>query len=452
MKVKVGGAGAGKTTKMADAIFDYYKLLKNDAKKIFCITFTNTAKEIITNRVSEKFGGDIPSNILISTIHSFLNQEIIKPYNFLVFNKHYQNISHFPLGDKPQFRERNKKNLEEKNIIHVDLFTQKSKWITVKKTKDTELILKKREIINNKIIGQTSCVFIDEAQDIDNHFLEILLKWDQLGLDIRLYGDPKQDLSGKDVFRKLILEIEEGKIQNSYCTYDNECYRCPENILKFSNLYISELEKQTSLNDRVGTLNYIYETDYKTNFEEIYYKYKLVYIYNRGNNFITKPYEKSDVDKLSKELCMILYPNHIDDHRNRAQCYNYIKEIMRSSKTIGIKKAVSGCFPYGTLEKDKYMKILSIIPKTETGAMFVAKSIQKVKGDEASKCLFILDTALAPYLFFENIKDNSTKNKLYVALTRTKSLLTFFICESVEKRWGRESINSFFESHNIVNK
>ena len=51
MKVNVAGAGAGKTTQMADIIMDY-KI--PEGKKVFCIAFTNAAADNIREKVAGK--------------------------------------------------------------------------------------------------------------------------------------------------------------------------------------------------------------------------------------------------------------------------------------------------------------------------------------------------------------------------------------------------------------
>mgnify|MGYP000585642322 CR=1 FL=1 len=52
MIIKIAGAGAGKTTKMADSIIDKQETLSND-KNIYCITFTNNAVNCIKDKVIE---------------------------------------------------------------------------------------------------------------------------------------------------------------------------------------------------------------------------------------------------------------------------------------------------------------------------------------------------------------------------------------------------------------
>jgi DNA helicase IV len=75
----------------------------------------------------------------------------------------------------------------------------------------------------------------------------------------------------------------------------------------------------------------------------------------------------------------------------------------------------------------------------------VVNSIDSIKGQEGKKCVFILTTDLAAYLFGEKADDTTTKHRLYVALTRSLDKLTIFITNEVETKYKRENIVNFFE-------
>lgn len=49
MKIGIAGAGAGKTTAMADTIIQFRSEIE-DYKKIFCITFTNNESVLLFRR------------------------------------------------------------------------------------------------------------------------------------------------------------------------------------------------------------------------------------------------------------------------------------------------------------------------------------------------------------------------------------------------------------------
>jgi DNA helicase-2/ATP-dependent DNA helicase PcrA len=75
------GPGAGKTTWLINHLQHVLKTSKrlHRTRKIACITYTNVAAEEVVNKLScDKFRFDI------STIHSFLYRNIIKPFSYLI--------------------------------------------------------------------------------------------------------------------------------------------------------------------------------------------------------------------------------------------------------------------------------------------------------------------------------------------------------------------------------
>lgn len=103
-------------------------------------------------------------------------------------------------------------------------------------------------------------------------------------------------------------------------------------------------------------------------------------------------------------------------------------------------KRLQGLFPYA--------QMASAIKATDTATsdIPVVSSIEIIKGREAERCLFILSTDLAPYLFREKTEDNKTSHLLYVALTRSLDHLTILVMKEVEETYTREKIVGFFQS------
>ena len=66
MKISIAGAGAGKTTTMADTIVNLQSEVDGHLN-IFCITFTNNAVACIERKLKEHYG-ELPDNIIVSTI------------------------------------------------------------------------------------------------------------------------------------------------------------------------------------------------------------------------------------------------------------------------------------------------------------------------------------------------------------------------------------------------
>ena len=100
----------------------------------------------------------------------------------------------------------------------------------------------------------------------------------------------------------------------------------------------------------------------------------------------------------------------------------------------------------GTLDRQQYAKIISVLQKPckETSKIPIVSTIEGIKGQDGNNCLFILTTDLAPYLFGEKTTENKTKNKLYVALTRSLNRLTILVTLEVEAKYGAQYIQDCF--------
>ncbi|HAT4182966.1 ATP-dependent helicase [Clostridium perfringens] len=89
----IAGPGAGKTTFLINHIKNILANSKrlSKVKKIACITYTNTGVETILSRLEDSL-----DNVEVSTIHSFLYKNVIKPYLWVLgdeFKFGYENIN-----------------------------------------------------------------------------------------------------------------------------------------------------------------------------------------------------------------------------------------------------------------------------------------------------------------------------------------------------------------------
>ena len=84
------GPGAGKTRFIINHINNIIASSPKIAglKKIACITYTNTGVETITNRLDSAI-----ENVEVSTIHSFLYKNVVKPYLWILKNQYVFNYS-----------------------------------------------------------------------------------------------------------------------------------------------------------------------------------------------------------------------------------------------------------------------------------------------------------------------------------------------------------------------
>lgn len=440
MKISVAGAGAGKTTTMADKIVVDRGCIKPQ-QNIYCLAFTNNAVSRIKEKLYEHYN-KLPKNIIVCTIHSFLYQEIIKPYYFLLYGKQYECVSSMNLPPKAKFRNKKITELDNKGIVHVSVIPQRAMWVVAKKSSD-----KKREKdIRGKILKlipfYCGKIFIDEAQDIDDNILEVILSLESIGVLIELVGDPKQDLRGHGSFRKLITT------HKADTEYLSKCHRCPRQHLKISNALITESERQES-EKAAGVVDIVFESETQVSQFLEENQFDLAYISERNERFETHSNEQASqsFDILFHEIEDVLMDKIPSASKNalasRAYCIAY-----RMSKDIkaGLDPSLIIREHLRELSKQQYAKVITILKSSSkrNASIPVVSTIEGIKGQEGDNCLFILTADLAPYLFGDKTTENKMKNKLYVALTRSLNKLAIFITQEVENKYGIEYIRDYF--------
>lgn len=443
MQIGIAGAGAGKTTTMADTIIKLREET-DKSKNIFCITFTHNAVSCIEQKLQDYYG-IIPNNIVVSTIHSFLYREFIKPYYFLLFGKQYERISIAPLPQNPGYKNAKIKRLEEENILHQTVIPERAKWVAAKKSDDRKAVRDKRVIIKNVFKEYCGGICIDEAQDVDSDMQLIIEALNESGIPLILMGDPKQDLKGHKCLKSLVEQYKDS------VNYIGVCHRCPQKHLVLSNLIVNNQEQQYS--DKEGGLITIwFETDKPCSKLINEEDFDLCYISQKHGKYETHSAEtvKSISFALSEEIeseMRRLHPDKTGLVLLRASYY-YAELLLENHAATNDKmKAMGETFKYETLSKKAYgviINMLSDYPVTLGEEKVLVNSIESIKGQEGGNCLFILTTDLAAYLFGEKTDDTTTKNRLYVALTRSLDKLTIFVTEEVETKYKKENIVGFF--------
>lgn len=444
MKIGIAGAGAGKTTSMAKTIIELYDST-DKYLKIFCITFTNNASKCIESKLKDYFGR-IPSNIVVSTIHSFLYRELITPYYYLLYGKCYERISIGKLPSKSNFKNATIRKLEDRNLLHQTKIPERAKWILVQKSSDRKPIKDKRKIIYETLKKYIGAICIDEAQDIDDEMMSIINVFESLGINMILMGDPKQDLKGHNCLRSLM--------ENYPCSleYYRQCYRCPKEHLDISNLIVNDEEKQYS--DKTdGKINVFFSSDILCSQLIEENEFDLSYISYKQDIFDTHGIDvKVELrEGISEEVEVALHKNHpeVTDISISASSYYLAGKLIENYDKFSDKyKAMNETFQNERLDTTSYGRVIGLLPDVDsysTDNVVYINSIDSIKGMEGYNCLFILTSDLAPYLFGIKSEDNKIKHKLYVALTRSLNELTIYVTEQVEIKYGKDFINKFFE-------
>ena len=142
-KVKIAGAGAGKTFSMAEEILQYNKDNNKD-KDVIAITYTNNAKYNICNNIYKQ-KHNFPKNIIINTVHSFLLEYIVYPYSNYILGKFYTKATSIPLSTNSVFKNKRISELEAQRIIHNEKVFKIAKQIIVP-IKSDKLQIKRKKV------------------------------------------------------------------------------------------------------------------------------------------------------------------------------------------------------------------------------------------------------------------------------------------------------------------
>lgn len=446
MNIIVAGAGAGKTSSMAQIVLDRYN--ETESKIIYVITYTNAAKNHIKNKIKE-LNGIVPKRILVETIHSFLLREFIYPYHHLLYEQQYTRASQIKLPDDFRYKAAKLKELATNKYVHVEKVTEIAKWIVFGKSNDKKAIKEKREKILSIVSRYLDSIFVDEAQDMDKHFLKIIEVLEEQGINLCLVGDPKQDLRGRFSFNELIEKY------NDRVKYKPENHRCPVSHVLFANSYISDEEQQVPKTETLGLLSFSYES--QLNVEKLLSskKWEYAYIYKKNERFFTHEADNNIAEKsLEYEIKALIAKsgmrkNEID--KNTFVLKKYILGNLSKLKYYQIFSLLERILSINLTnkDKDKLASSLDLNLKISNQSGLVINSIDSIKGLEADNCIFFLTTELAPYLFKEKTDENKMLNYLYVAITRSKKELLILVTREVEEKYSKDIIDSKFQSLGI---
>jgi|SRR5690625_1011861 len=451
MNIVVAGAGAGKTTSMAQKVIERYnKITNKEDKMIFVVSYTNAAKNNIEKEIKARIGS-VPKQIKVSTIHSFLLHQIIYPYHHFVYEQHFTSSSSSRLPSSNGYKNQRKKELRSINIVHVEDATRVAKNVVYGKSDDRKKNRVKRKRILKLLTSYIDSIYVDEAQDMDKYFSQVLIALDEEDIKIDLIGDPKQDLRNNGVFTKLIEERDE-------VNYIGLTHRCPKKHVNLSNQYVREKERQYS-NKPNGSIHYLLESETDID-HEITNNYDLVYIYQKSGQFVTsKKQELITNTNLFLEL-KIFIEKYVDIGKEHIEPYAYLllkRIISRRKRGISPQKLTNHLLSKYFKYTDKnYARIITAIKALDDGDSnnenVLVDSIDKIKGLEGDKCLFIITKAIAPYLFKEKRERNKMLNYLYVGLTRSKNELNLLIASDVENNYGIDYLEDKLKQLGIEKK
>lgn len=425
-QVQIAGAGAGKTYGLAELICNS-KI--EEGKNIYAITYTNYAKRNIENKILEQ-NGYIPDNVKISTIHTFLLNEIIYPYSSYILNKKLNKATSISLPNDKKIKNSKMSQLEKHGIVHNEKVFNIAKQIIVGNKKQTKREKARRKLVINHFIASISSIYIDEAQDLDNDIFEIIKILALNNVYVYMVGDPKQALRNTEVFLNFTNEVRHKQVINIEIQSNNNITRrLPKEVVKITNLYCPEDQKQKSTSDVKGNISYIYTDDdnFDNVFENMKEKKGLIYTRKKEEDFDTKQ-EKNIMTITLKNVLLEKKPEQDDEDAFLYEKEKEIEEILDNGKNLKLNFL------------DKYdirlpaNEFYNLINQIDNNKKYKVKSIDKVKGLENENCMFIINDSMLRYLLKINTEKNKELNYLYVALTRTKRNLILGIYTKEDKQ------------------
>lgn len=174
--------------------------------------------------------------------------------------------------------------------------------------------------------------------------------------------------------------------------------------------------------------------------------YYLKYISQKNSIFNTQKSSTSfENETLFYELEIVLkekFPDKDENALSNAAYFYANKLLFVNEKNLDENKTLREVFPSVRFSSAQYARICNAMKLSacvDSSGIYVP-SIESIKGQEGYNCLFVLTNDLASYLFQEKKEKNKTKNKLYVALTRSLKDITLLIAKEVENKYGKEYI------------
>lgn len=357
LKIIIAGPGAGKTHNLKEEVINSLNSLDRNR---FCavITYTNAATAELRQRISSEI--PIPLNLFIGTIHSFLIRFIIEPYGHLVgklpIEKIY--IESVLLNYKPKniFAEKNTKQkraigLVNKGIVAYDMIVSLSKNIIIQFPTITKVL-----------VNRLQYIFIDEYQDSRIYIHEIFQELLSFNYSyITIIGDPLQAIfsftyshslirdeasSKPKLFSETPMMVFESKFINGHDKKIRENYRASHNLVTFTNNFLKEEYKQTSIKGDNGIPVYFIN---KYDSSEIYEVYKQL----KNNHNIDNLHNVNLINSKKPFLKdLILTKEWIDNNNTNHPKYNNIYNIIRAEvfrlekgdyKISGVLQEISRC-------------------------------------------------------------------------------------------------------------
>jgi len=199
----IAGPGAGKTYDMVARVVKVLPSLKPN-RVLAVITYTNAAADSIRERLCKV--ADIPPNVFVGTIHSFLNRYILTPYATLFGHvpqdKLFLEVDVKGIVDrglKGQRGGKTERNHAAENRLRTNVTTKllEKGVVPFEQIPVIAAALMENHRVKNVVCNRIQYLFIDEFQDVDTRQIKV---FDAIrkGRRTTIYavGDPEQYIMG----------------------------------------------------------------------------------------------------------------------------------------------------------------------------------------------------------------------------------------------------------------
>ncbi|SES88799.1 DNA helicase-2 / ATP-dependent DNA helicase PcrA [Salinibacillus kushneri] len=479
----LAGPGAGKTHHIINRVIEKIPLLSKE-KYLAIITYTNTATLEIKERLSKEI--EVPPNVFVGTIHSFLIRFFLKPFGklhgYLPEEVIYKEIE-ITAEDKIE-ENRIKSNIVRKGIVPYDKIVSFSNNLI----EDKEI----RKLISNRI----QFLFVDEFQDADSGQYRIFEQMRIAGLtEMYFVGDPEQSImsfqnKGRKIptmdKRAISKAINSSMINTEYLDGN---HRSSKTIIDFINNFHSSIVQEHS-NANNKTLNKVTFITEANDLREIIEQFNFLcnssqycekrpkrrfFIAYEGDAYkevenefgLNRKEQKNSahlnyIQESSKFICEILNKGkntiinemEIDNLTYRQLCIKTINSIrenpfMNSDKLINIIKFLFKFDPYKTvhtkIEHNPKTLAEDFIQKINFEMNYINNddsedyclTIHKAKGQEADAVLMVAKTRNELKKWLEQDKDKRKMDKKdtcrigYVGFSRAKEFLCIACLEGI---------------------
>lgn len=436
IEIQIAGAGAGKTYGLARSIVNHLNMREPTHKKIYALTYTNSAKRKIESEITNQLG-NIPTHIEIQTIHTFLLNEIVYPFSDYVLGNKYKSCSTTKLSDNIVYKNIQIRQLNATQILHADqVYDASRRCIDESMTRHNTK--SKKQKVRRVLQILSSCIdkiFLDEAQDLDETGLNIFEILGTKIVNLHMVGDPKQAIKYPQSFSNFIEKYRTSP--RDFVTImhpNNQTRRVPNAIVQLSNKFCYEGQEQISISTITGSLSYIQSThpQFKQLMKEWLSSDTLIYIDKTNGLYSTRSSIKSCFPPEIQHLVLANAADRDPEIFLEAAQIKFFRAVQKTGRAQAIQDFLAN--HNISYSKKIYAQLLQCI-QGDVAQLYNISSIDAVKGLEADTCIFIISQNTYNYLIQKDLSKSKRFNKewkkIYVALTRSKDKLILVIDHAI---------------------